>query len=56
MSLYFICKERVAIEDRSKEVNNNKSRSNDKLDGINSHMIDQLENPLEKWEKKLKKN
>ena len=47
------CKECVAIEDSSKEVNNNKSRSNDKLDGINSHMINQLENHLEKWEKKI---
>ena len=43
----------MAIEDSSKEVNNNKSRSNDKLDGINSHMINQLENHLEKWEKKI---
>ena len=52
-TLYFNCKECVAIEESSKEVNNNKSRSNDKLDGINSHMINQLENHLEKWEKKI---
>ena len=52
-TLYFICRECVAIEDSSKEANNNKSRSSDKLDGINSHMINQLENHLEKWEKKI---
>ena len=39
--------------DSSEEVHNNKSRSNDKLDGINSDIITQLENHLEKLEKKI---
>ena len=41
-TLYFICKECVTIEEGSKEVNSNKSRSNDKLDGINHVIITQL--------------